>query len=99
MPVFPNPIMYTIAVWKAGHLHVNICAGKVIKVSVPTKAAAVVLNRAKTNVHAIRPLIRDMWMCQARNDFIIKAVPQVTVNKQQLYSMFHDFQSIKIPLN
>ena len=98
MPYFPNPVMHAIAVWKAGHQHVNELTGKVVKVSVPTKAAAVVVNRAKTHINVIRPMIRDMWMCQARNDFMIKAVPQTSHIKQTLYSTFHDFQTIKVPL-
>lgn len=98
MPHFPPHAMFAIAAWKASMDHAAEFAGLVVKVTVPTKAAALVINRAKTQVDSLRVLIREMWCQQAKYDFVIKACVQSNNNKCELYAEFHDFQPINIPL-
>ena len=98
MPLLPPHAMYAVAVWKASMEYGSKFAGLVVKVTVPTKAAALVINRAKTSAECLRPMIRQMWMQQANLDFVVKAVVSKTNIKEELYSCFHDFKAIKIPL-
>ena len=96
-PHIPHHAMYAVAVWQAVEKHILEFAGKVIKVAVPSKKATLVINRAKTDMHYLRPMIRRMWMLQAWNDCIVKAVKVQTNNNSEMYSIFHDFIEVTLP--
>ena len=96
VPKVPNHAMYAIAVWQASCKYKDMFKDSIIKISVPTKAAAMVINRARTPCTIIRPLIRQMWMVQAYNDFLVKAVTQSNQN-DSVYDFFLDFKDIKLP--
>ena len=98
MPRVPGQAMFGVATWLATKLHVSVFANRVILVTVPTKTAAILINRAKTQHDFLRPMIRDMWLNQAYNDCVIRAVHEQNVNKIELYETFHDFVPVRIPL-
>ena len=97
VPHMSPPDMHVIAVWLVTMKHCDELRDLVIRVAVPTKAAADAINRAKVNSVAIRPLLRVMWLCQARHDFVIKADKQKYCNAQVLYAKFRDFEEVKLP--
>ena len=93
----PKRAMYTVAVWLAVEKHSEIMKNSVVKISVPTKVAAVIINRAKTDISPIRTLLRQMWAKQAMFDYVVTAVPHCSDNYQRLYGVFRDFKVVKLP--
>ena len=89
--------MYGIAVWQATMNYCEPMKDKVLRVAVPTKRAALVVNRAKVGYKSVRPLVREMWLTQARNDFIIKADVQQHCKAQVLYCDYLVFKELKVP--
>ena len=55
-------------------------------VSVPTKVAEVIVNRARVEHPLARALLRRAWITQARNDCVIRARAVHSVNRQNLLS-------------
>ena len=96
-PHVPHRAMYAVAVWSIVNDLCEVIRGKVVKVTVPTKVAALAVNRARTDVKVIRPLLREMWISMAMCDSLIKAVPQKSDNYRNLFSVFHDFKTVHIP--
>ena len=96
-PFLPQKAMYTVATWLAVNKHSEKLRDSVIKVSVPTKTAAVIINRAKTDIKCIRTLLRQMWAKQAKYDYVITAIPQQSNNFVRLYGVYHEFKIIKLP--
>ena len=99
VPHMPPHLMYLIAVWCATERLCEFFNDMVIRVAVPSKNAALAINRAKVNCDYLRPMVRKMWLQQAHHDFIIKADVCKTNNCVELYDVFHDFQEIKLPLH
>ena len=97
-PVLPARVMHAVAAWCIVNDFADLIHGLVIKVSVPTKVAALVINRARTDVNQIRPLLRQFWIKMARCDSLIKAIPQKSANFAHFYEVFHDFKNIKLPV-
>ena len=96
-PQVPHRAMYAVAAWCIVNELCDVIKGTVVKVTVPTKVAALVINRARTDVQVIRPLLRDLWIRMAKADTLIKAVVQESDNVHELYSNFHDFIEVNLP--
>ena len=96
-PLIPYRDMFAVAAWLAVVNHSDLLVNSVVKVAVPTKVAACVLNRAKTSCVHIRPMLREMWILQAKGDYVIKAVVQKNNNCAALYEQFHEFREVKLP--
>ena len=92
----PPHAMCAVAVWVAVREHGDLFVNQVVKITVPYKAAVLLLNRARTNCTFIRKMIREMWLAQARLDCVVKAVLSPCKNND-MYDMFHDFQPVKLP--
>lgn len=95
-PSLPPHAMYAVAVWLAVQKHGQLFENQVVKISVPYKAAVVLLNRARTPCVNIRKLVREMWLDQARLDCVVKAVLS-PVKNNDMYEMFHNFIPVKLP--
>ena len=93
LPSLPTHAVYAVAMWKACVEFSQIFVGTVVKVTVPSQAAAMVINRARTPCLPIRPMLRKAWMLQATCDYVIRAV--VGDNSvHNLYDEFHVFQEV-----
>ena len=92
----PPHAMYAIAIWFVSSRHIEHIHGRLVIVLVPTKAAALVINRANTTCSVIRPLLREMWLTQANADCVIKAVWDKHVNNQYLFREFIDFENVTL---
>ena len=96
-PSLPHRAMYAVAAWSIVCNFPEQIKGTVVKISVPSKVAALVINRARTDCHIIRPLLRCLWINMARNDCLIKAVAQSNDNYSELYANKLKFSVIKLP--
>ena len=92
----PRYLMPAVAVWIVTEKHLDVVAGKVVCVSVPSKAAARVINRVSTKCMRLRPMLRSLWLRQAQADSLIKAVG-ASCNVGWLYSDFVNFCDINFP--
>ena len=99
VPHMPPHLMYLIAVWLATDNYHEQCRDMVIRIAVPSKNAALAINRARVTSDYLRPMVRRMWLCQAYNDFLIRADVRKTNNCNELYSVFHEFAEVKLPLD
>ena len=97
VPRMSSPVMHVIAVWLVTMKHCEELRDTVVRVGVPTKVAANAINRANIRCDYVRPLVREMWLCQAKHDFLIKAEKQKYCNAQVMYGAFWDFEEIKLP--
>ena len=97
VPHMPPHLMYLIAVWLATDKYASHFKDSVIRIAVPSKNAALAINRAKVSCDYLRPMVRKMWLGQAHHDFIIKADVCKTTNCVDLYNIFHVFQEIRLP--
>ena len=93
----PQHAMFALAVWFISVNYVTQLTGKLILVLVPTKAAAAVINRANTTCTQIRPALRQMWLAQAQEDCVIKAVHDKFVNNDYLFRQFVKFEDVVLP--
>ena len=92
----PHHLMPAVAVWAITEFHLDSIMGQVICVSVPTKVAAQVINRVSTRCKRIRPMLRHMWLRQARSDTLIKAI-SASSNVGWLYSDYVEFYDVDFP--
>ena len=95
-PSLPPSAMFAVAVWVAVHKHGQVFMNKVIKITVPFKSAALLINRARSLCVGIRKMVRDMWLAQARLDCIVKAVVSPTKHSD-MYEMYHNFLPVTLP--
>ena len=96
-PQLPHRAMYAVAAWCIVNCFSDQVKGKVIKITVPSKVAALTINRAKTDCHIIRPLLRKFWIKMARNDCLIKAVPSNNSNYNELFHNTIKFGVVCLP--
>ena len=83
--------MFALAVWFISVNYVTQLTGKLIIVLVPTQAAA------NTTCTQIRPALRQMWLAQAQEDCVIKAVHDKFVNNDYLFRHFVKFEDVVLP--
>ena len=98
VPHMPPHIMYLIGVWLLVENFSDDLKDSVVRIAVPTKRAALAINRARVSCDYVRPMVRKMWLQQANYDYMIKAEVSKVTNAQVMYNVFHDFEEVKLPL-
>ena len=91
--------MHAVTVWLVLMNFGLNSSRQLIKVSVPTKVAALAINRARTQCDHIKTVIRHSWKLETKYDCMMKSVYQENDNVDVLFKNYHEFVPVSLPIN
>ena len=91
-----TPIMFVMALWYICNTYMSHLQNQLILICVPTRAVSAAVNRAKVDAPFARQFLREMWMAQANNDAVVRAVYRKGYNNNEFFSQFVEFNTIYV---